>query len=88
MKELDNMNANNLAWMKGAAAFTPGDTIEMAKTKAAEQGYRPYNEGYGAFITAYAREVRMHQPRPEKKDALKPEPVKKDKYRSNGLQAA
>lgn len=81
------MNANNLAWMKGAAAFTPGDTVDDAKEKAAEQGYRPYADGYAAFITAFAREVRLHRAETPKKSSSASSSAKEN-YRSSGLAAA
>lgn len=81
------MNVNNLAWMKGAAAFTPGDTIDRAKEKAAEQGYKPYSEGYAAFITAFAREVRTHQGTSPKKPTA-PATADAGRYQAGRLAAA
>lgn len=80
------MRTNDLAWMKGAAAFEPGDTVDMAKTKAADQGYKPYSEGYAAFITAFSREVRNCQARPEK--AVAPATTAVDSFSSGNLAAA
>lgn len=82
------MNANNLAWLKGTAAFAPGDTIDNAKSKAAEQGYKPCSEGYAAFVTAFGREVRSHQAIASKKAPQATPAVKESSYRSGGLAAA
>ncbi|MGN6390484.1 MAG: hypothetical protein ACTHL1_13330 [Burkholderiaceae bacterium] len=83
------MKTNHLAWMKGAAAFEPGDTIDAARTKAAAHGYRPYTEGYAEFITAFSREVRSHRNRPEGERKLPaPAVVRDDAHRPGGLAAA
>lgn len=76
------MNANNLAWMKGTAAYTPGDTINDAKIKAAEQGYKPCADGYAAFITAFGREVRKHRADTSRK-ATQPVPTGKGAFGTN-----
>jgi hypothetical protein len=87
-EETNHMNANNLAWLKGTAAFAPGDTMDNAKSKAAEQGYKPCSEGYAAFITAFGREVRNHQVVVSKKAPQAVPAAEENGYRSGGLAAA
>lgn len=54
------------AWAMGDYAYDAGDTLEQGKLKAAGMGIRPCSNEYAAFMTAFARRVRMKQVSPLK----------------------
>ncbi|MDB5839040.1 MAG: hypothetical protein JWQ23_992 [Herminiimonas sp.] len=64
-------NRDEVAWDKGEQAYELGDTTDVAVAKAGSAGYRPGSNGYAAFITAFARQVRSGQVAPRKSSAEK-----------------
>lgn len=49
------------AWERGDLAYELGDSIETGIEKAAREGIRPGSNEYAAFLTAFARRVRLKQ---------------------------